>query len=142
MLNLKIKTPLMHSLTLSLLAYSTNALPAPPNVSGASPDDAKWSKEAILALVGVMVAVLLFAVGLASKALRAWFIDTFSRTSIRLLSDAYSQTSKLTLSVCTRQRASHHSQNDDSSTRLLRQRAQEWVEFNEWRAYVERRGNS
>ena len=77
----------MHSLTLSLLAYNINALPASPNASGASPDDAKWSKEAILALVGVMVAVLLFAVGLASKALRAWFIDTFSRTSIRQLSD-------------------------------------------------------
>lgn len=87
MLSLKIKTPLMHSLTLSLLAYSTNALPASPNASGAMPDDAKWSKEAILALVGVVVAVLLFAIGLASKTIRAWFIDTFSRKSICLLSN-------------------------------------------------------
>lgn len=47
----------------------------------------------------------------------------------------------LTWSVCTEQRASLHSQEDEPSTRLLQRRAQEWVEFNQWRAYVERRVN-
>ena len=47
--------------------------------------NAKWSKEAVLALVGILVAILLFVLGIASKTIRRWFINAFRRTYGMLL---------------------------------------------------------
>jgi hypothetical protein len=126
---------LVYSLVLIVLAYYANALPAAPNASDTLPENTPWSKEAILALVGVLVAIILSVVGLASKTIRRRFMDIFSCAYI-----VSSLVMKLTPSVHKRQRPIHN-QDVDSSTQLLRRRAQEWIEFNEWRAYVERRGN-
>lgn len=78
--------PLVYSLVLIVLAYCTNALPAPSSTSNARSNDTAWSKEAILALVSVLVAILLFAVGLASKTVRRWAVGTINRTCIHCLS--------------------------------------------------------
>jgi hypothetical protein len=73
-------------LTVPVLAYSANALPAAPNASDTLPENTRWSKEAILALVSVLVAMLLFVVGLASKTIRIWVMGMINRTCIHCLS--------------------------------------------------------
>lgn len=70
----------MYSLILLILTYHTHALPARPNDISTLSNGTGWSKEAILALVGVLVAIILFGVGLASKTIRRWIVDNLSRT--------------------------------------------------------------
>jgi hypothetical protein len=69
-----------YSLILFALTYCTNAFPAPPSAGDTLPSDAKWSKEAILALVGILVAILLFVLGILSKPVRRCIMNIFSCT--------------------------------------------------------------
>ena len=75
----------VYSLILSALTYCSHAFPAPPSSGDALTSNAKWSKEAVLALVGVLVAILLFLLGIASKTIRRWVINAFRRTYGMLL---------------------------------------------------------
>ena len=77
---------LVYSLILTVHADSANALPAALHASDTSPENTRWSKEAILALVSVLVAILLFMVGLASQTIRRCVMNTFSCTCIYCLS--------------------------------------------------------
>lgn len=70
----------VYSLILSALTYCSHAFPAPPSSGDTLTSNARWSKEAVLALAGVLVAILLFVLGIASKTIRRWVINTFSRT--------------------------------------------------------------
>jgi hypothetical protein len=67
--------------TIVYLAYEVNALPAvlpatlpkPGQIVESESND--WSKEAILTLVGVLVAVACFIIGLAWPRLRLWLCN-------------------------------------------------------------------
>ena len=78
--------PLVYSLALTVLAYCTNALPVPSDASDTRANDTAWSKEAVLALVGVLVAIMLFVVGLASKTIRRWVKGMINSTCTHRLS--------------------------------------------------------
>lgn len=61
---------LLHQTLVLAFAVYVTALPLSPDANNTSTANNAWSKEAILGLVAVLVAITLFAIGLTTNILR------------------------------------------------------------------------
>lgn len=68
-------------LALSFVACASG-LPVSTDPSSAPASSKGWSREAILTLAGILVAIFLFVAGLASNSVREWTISIFECTLI------------------------------------------------------------
>lgn len=130
---------LLHQALVFVFISHVTTLPISPDTNDTSVDKPAWSKEAILGLITVLVTITLFTIGLATGRLRKWIVNLLKCMPTLCVPSKYI-IPELTVAGCKPRRQSHTPQAggiSDSPTQLLRRRAEEWLEFNEWRRLVE-----
>jgi hypothetical protein len=137
---------LLHQTLILIFAVCATALPVSSSTNDPSATKDTWSKEAILGLVAILITITIFCISLATSRLRKWIANPFKcmLTNSRIY-HTVSQADYSCIAGCKsngRRQRPVVGGGRDSSTQLLRRRAEEWLEFNEWRSLVESRALS